>query len=315
MTSTNASGPSRGIKRVDADNESDFQAQDWALFLSVALIWGASFLLIAYALEGLTPSMVTFLRVSLGGAMLWIIRLATKTRSTIAPEDRRAVFILSVVWIAVPYTLFPLAQQSINSAVSGLLNGSTPVLVALVAVLFVRVRPTGLQLAGLALGFVGIMLIAVGTAGEGSSELRGVVFVLLATSCYGFAINMASPLQARYGALTLMSTTLTLASFMVLPWAAIEFGENEWRAGAVSAVVVLGALGTGIAFWIMTSLVGRVGALRASFITYLIPVVSLALGVVFRDDTVTALALLGTPITLAGAFLASRPVSAPGAKT
>jgi len=297
---------SGAIERVDAANESHFQARDWSLFISLSLLWGASFLLIAYSLEGLAPSMVTFLRVSLGAAMLWIIRLATGAGVAIEPIDWRPVFMLSVIWIAVPYTLFPLAQQSINSAVSGLLNGSTPVFVAVVAVLFVRTRPGRAQLAGLVLGFLGIVLISIGSAGEGASEAKGVVLVLLATTCYGFAINLASPLQSRYGALTLMSTTLTLASIMVLPWAIIDMGRNEWQAGSLAAVFVLGAFGTGIAFWIMTTLVGRVGALRASFITYLIPVVSLALGVVFRDDTVSALALVGAPITLAGAFLASR---------
>lgn len=306
MASPSGSASYRNIERVDAANESQFQTRDWALFLSLSLLWGASFLLIAYSLEGLAPSMVTFLRVSLGAAALWIIRVATGGGTKITADDRSAVFRLSVLWIAVPYTLFPIAQQSLNSAVSGLLNGSTPLLVALVSVLFVRVMPNKAQLVGLALGFVGIVLISIGSAGTGQSELTGVILVLLATTCYGFAINMASPLQSRYGALTLMSTALTLGSIMVLPWAVIDLDDNTWQLGSLAAVVVLGVFGTGIAFWIMTSLVGRVGALRASFTTYLIPLVSLVLGIVFRDDVVSGLALLGAPLILFGAFLASR---------
>lgn len=306
MASPGGSKSYRNIERVDAANDSHFQSRDWALFLGLSLLWGASFLLIAYSLEGLAPSMVTFLRVSLGAVALWVIRVVTGGGTKISASDRLAVFRLSVLWIAVPYTLFPLAQQSLNSAVSGLLNGSTPLLVAVVSVLFVRVMPNRAQLVGLALGFIGIVLISVGSAGGGQSELGGVVLVLLATTCYGFAINMASPLQSRYGALTLMSTALTLGSIMVLPWAVVDLNRNSWELGSLAAVGVLGVFGTGIAFWIMTSLVGRVGALRASFTTYLIPLVSLALGVVFRNDVVSALALLGAPLILGGAFLASR---------
>jgi drug/metabolite transporter (DMT)-like permease len=148
--------------------------------------------------------------------------------------------------------------------------------------------------------------VSLGSAGEGSSETRGVLLVLLATVCYGFAFNMAAPLQAKYGAIVLMSSVLSVATVCVVPYALVDLGDNEWHASAVAAVVVLGSVGTGLAYWIMTSLVGRVGSIRASFITYLIPVVSLVLGVVFRGDTVSALALVGTPVTIAGAFLASR---------
>lgn len=291
---------------ASADNVGDFAAQDWALFAGVSLIWGASFLLIAEALEAFTPGMVTFLRVSLGAVTLGALRATLRRGQRIAPEDRARVAVLGLVWVAIPFTLFPLAQQWINSAVTGLLNGATPVLVALVSVFLVRVSPQGMQVVGLALGFAGIVLISLGSAGEGSSQAQGVALILTATLCYGFAINMAPPLQAKYGAIVLMSSVLGVASVLVLPYALVNLGDNEWQGQAVVAIVGLGAVGTGLAYWIMTSLVGRVGSIRSSFITYLIPVVSLLLGVSLRDDSVSALALVGAPITMIGAFLASR---------
>lgn len=299
-------GKTRVFAGAAADNEGDFAPQDWALFVGTSLIWGASFLLIAESLEAFTPGMVTFLRVSLGALTLWALRLGLRRGHQIATEDRARVTVLGVVWVAVPFTLFPLAQQWINSAVTGLLNGATPVLVAVVSVFFVRVAPRGMQLAGLLLGFAGIVLISLGSAGEGSSQTKGVLLVLLATTCYGFAINIAPPLQATYGAIVLMSSVLSVASVCVFPYALVNLGDNEWQASSLLAVVVLGAVGTGLAYWIMTSLVGRVGSIRASFITYLIPVVSLVLGIWLRSDSVTLLALIGTPVTILGAFLASR---------
>ena len=296
----------RLFSSAEADNVGHFTTRDWALFSGISLIWGASFLFIAYALEGLTPGMVTLGRVGLGALVLGLMRVAGVRGPGIDPSDRGRVLLLSVIWVAIPFTLFPLAQQHINSAVTGLLNGAMPIFAAVVSTVFVKTAPRPLQLVGISVGFAGIVAISLGSSGGGSSEVRGVLLVLLATVCYGFAVNIAAPLQQRYGAVTLMSSVLTLATLFVLPYGLWDFGDNEWRLGPVASVVFLGAIGTGLAYWIMSSLVGRVGAIRASFITYLIPPVSLVLGVVFRDDDVTALALVGAGLTIGGALMASR---------
>lgn len=294
------------FEAATAANDDTFTRPDWALFISVSLIWGASFLLIAEALEGLTPGTVTLGRVGIGAITLVIIRTLRGNRATIEPEDQLRVMLLSLLWVAVPFTLFPLAQEHINSAVTGLLNGATPVFAGIVSAVLVKVAPKGQQLAGIALGFFGIILISLGSSGGGSTEVLGVVLVLAATVCYGFAVNLASPLQAKYGPINIMSAVLTRATVWVLPFGLWSLGENEWSVGPVAAVLFLGAIGTGAAYWIMATLVGRVGAVRASFITYLIPVVSLILGVVLRNDTVTLLAIVGAVVTIGGAFMASR---------
>jgi len=294
------------FQAVDAANDDSFTGPDWGLFVSVSLIWGASFLLIAEALEGLTPGTVTLGRVGVGAITLFVIRAIRGGGKSIEREDYGSVFLLSLLWVAVPFTLFPLAQEHINSAVTGLLNGATPVFAGLVSALLVKVAPRGVQLAGIAAGFFGIILISLGSSGGGSTELRGVLMVLAATACYGFAVNLASPLQAKYGPINIMTVMLGLATLWVLPFGLFTIGENEWSVGPIAAVLFLGAVGTGLAYWIMAALVGRVGGIRASFITYLIPVVSLTLGVLIRDDTVRALAIVGAIITIGGAAMASR---------
>lgn len=291
---------------AQAANDESFASADWGLFIGVSLIWGSSFLLIAEALEGLTPGTVTLGRVGIGAITLLVIRAIRGGGKTIEREDYGSVLLLSLLWVAVPFTLFPLAQEHINSAVTGLLNGATPVFAGIVSAVLVKVAPKGTQLAGIAAGFVGVVLISLGSSGGGSTEARGVIMVLGATVCYGFAVNLASPLQAKYGPINIMATMLGLATIWVLPFGLFTIGENEWSLGPIAAVIFLGAIGTGTAYWIMATLVGRVGSVRASFITYLIPVVSLTLGVVIRDDTVTALAIIGAAITIGGAFLASR---------
>ncbi|MEM7095052.1 MAG: DMT family transporter [Actinomycetota bacterium] len=310
---TEREGATRLFATAAVANENDFTTGDWLLFGSISLIWGASFLLIAESLEAFTPGMVTLGRVGLGAITLGVLRAFTEPGRRIDAEDRARVVLLALLWVAVPFTLFPLAQQWINSAVTGLLNGATPVLVAIVSAVFVRVFPRGVQLVGLAVGFVGILLVSLGSAGEGSSQAQGVLLVLAATLCYGFAFNIAPQLQAKYGAVVLMSSVLSIATVATVPYAIVDLGSNEWDPTAAAALVGLGAVGTGVAYWVMASLVGRVGSIRASFITYLIPVVALVLGVAVRGDDVTVLALIGAPITIAGAILAGRRAEA-GAK-
>lgn len=289
-----------------ADNDGQFSGIDWLLFFGISMIWGASFLLIAESLESFTPGLVTFGRVSLGALVLLGLRAMSHRGQRIERDDWARVALLGVLWVAVPFTLYPLAQQSINSAVTGLLNGATPVFVAVIGLLFVKVAPRRMQIVGLVLGFAGIALISLGSAAEGSSQLQGVLMVIGATVCYGFAFNIAPPLQAQYGAVVLMSSVLGVASVLTLPYMLITIGDNGWAWKPAAALVVLGALGTGTAYWVMATLVGRVGSLRASLITYLIPVVALLLGMTVRGDAVTLLALVGAPITIAGAYLASR---------
>ena len=293
----------RLLERTTSANEGSFSAQDWALFWGIALIWGASFLLIAIALESLHPGAITFGRVGFGAAALAVVPAA---RRRIEPEDRRRLVVLSLVWVAIPFTLFPIAEQYINSAVTGLLNGAMPIFAALVAALFLREFPRGAQRWGLLTGFTGVVLISIPSIGEGRNAALGVILVLLATVCYGFAVNIAAPLQRRYGSVAVMSKMLILASVWTLPYGVWGLAESTYEPGPMLATIVLGVIGTGVAFAIMASLVGRVGSTRASFITYLIPFVSLALGVVFLGDEVRALAIIGVVLVVAGAVLASR---------
>ena len=280
-----------------------FNPTDWAIFLSIAGIWGASFLFIAIGLESLQPGAVTFMRVGLGALTL---HLLPGRRSRIDRTDMPRLTAVSILWVAIPFTLFPLAEQHINSAVTGLLNGATPTFTALFALLFFGRRTSGPQLLGVGVGFLGIVLVSLPSLGEGSTQALGVGFVLLATVCYGIATNLVGPLQLRYGSRTVMARMLLLATVWTMPLGLLGLGDSHVELAPVLAVGTLGVAGTGIAFLLMGSLVGRVGATRATFITYLVPVVALALGVVFQHDHVELVAVLGVVFVVLGAVVASR---------
>jgi len=291
------------FQQATAANDGSFTPQDWGLFLAVAAIWGSSFLFIDIGLDAFPPGLITLIRVSSGALALLVL---PKPTVTIDAADRMRLLLLSVIWVAIPFTLFPIAEQYINSSVTGLLNGATPIFAATVAAVLLRQPARGTLLIGIVVGFVGIILISLPSINDGATEARGVALVLAATVCYGFALNLAAPLQQRYGSLPLMTRMLALATLWTFPYGIWDIDEASWELGPLLAVLTLGVVGTGIAFGLMGSLVGRVGSTRASFITYLIPVVSLALGVTFRGDTVAALAIVGIALVIGGALLASR---------
>lgn len=292
--------PVAPIARSDRDA---FESLDWWLFAAVGLIWGSSFLLIKIGLESFHPGFITLLRVGLGAGALMALPAA---RRKINVEDRGKLLFLSILWVGIPFTLFPLAEEHINSAVTGLLNGATPLFAGLFGALFFGRTPRGPQRLGIAVGFAGIVLVSVGTSAEGGTAIVGVLMVLVATLCYGLATNIAGSIQQKYGSVVVMARMLALGTLWTTPFGLYGLTRSEFAWGPAAAIMVLGVVGTGLAFAFMASLVGRVGGPRASFVTYLIPVVSLVLGAVFQNDKVALIALGGVVLVIGGAVLASR---------
>lgn len=293
----------RLFSTADSANPGAFTAADWALFCAISTIWGASFLLIDVALDAFRPGLITFLRVAGGAATLWLVPAA---RRPLAAEDRLRVVVLSFVWVAVPFTIFPVAQQWVNSALTGMLNGAMPIFAALLSTALLRRAPRPARLAGLLIGSAGVTAIAWSTAAPGATSAAGVALILCATLCYGVAVNLAVPLQQRYGAVPVMARIVALGALWTAPYGLYGLGGSTFAWPALLAVLAIGVVGTGAAYWIMGTLVGRAGSVRASFITYLIPVVALTLGVLLRGDRVGGLAVAGVVLATGGALLAAR---------
>lgn len=294
----------RALEATASLNPGAFAVADWGLFVSIALIWGSSFLFIAIALDAVEPGLITWGRVALGAAVL---NAVPRARTRLDPEDGFRMVLLSLLWVAVPFTLFPLAEQHISSAVTGMLNGSMPIFAALVAGVLLRTPPGPTQAAGLVVGLLGTLAVSIDQLGEGDNAWIGVLLALGATVCYGFAINIAAPLQRRYGSLAVMARMLALATIWTAPFGLWSIPGSSFELGPALAVAFIGAVGTGIAFVIMATLVGSVGSTRASMATYLIPVVAMVLGVAVRDEQVGVVAVVGVVLVVAGAYFASRP--------
>ena len=149
------------------------------------------------------------------------------------------------------------------------------------------------------------MAIALPSVSEGSSQTIGILMALAAVTCYGVAINIVTPLTQRYGSLPVMARVIGLAAIWTLPFGLLSVQGSEFAWPSLLAVVVLGVMGTGVAFVLMGHLVARVDS-RASFAIYLTPVVALILGVAFRGETVYLVSIIGIAFVITGALFASR---------
>jgi drug/metabolite transporter (DMT)-like permease len=293
----------RILSTAHGTHRGSFAAVDWLFFAAVGTIWGSSFLFMAIGLEAFRPGLVTWLRTLFGAALLWTL---PGVRTRIDRDDLGPLLILAVSWVAIPFTLFPLAQGSVNSAIAGMLNGAAPIFTVVVATILFRRAPGPRQLVGIPIGFLGVAAIALSAAGNGSSQVVGVVLILIATIGYGIAFNVATPLQQKYGSLPVMARILAIGGVLTAPLGLSSIPGSRFTWSSLLAVAAVGVLGTGIAFVLMGRLVGRVGATRASIVGYLIPVVALLLGVLIRDDVVGAAAVIGVGLVVVGAYLTSR---------
>lgn len=293
-----------GMPRTSSGtNREAFGSAEWGLLAAIALIWGSSFLFMDVGLEAFRPGVITLARVALGTAT---IALFPRSRAPVAREHLPRIAVLGVLWIGIPLTLFPIAQQWIDSSVAGMLNAAVPVTAAVWATILMRSFPRWRQTLGIAIGFAGVIAVSLPELADSSASALGVAMVLLAVAFYGLSTNLAVPLQQRYGSLPVLFRAQLAAIVVVLPYGLLHLRGSTWEWQSGLAMVPLGVLGTGAAFAFMTMLVGRAGAARGSVAIYFVPVVAVALGVIVLDETIEPIAIIGGLAVLLGAWIASR---------
>lgn len=293
----------RLLSTADGMSSAAFGPVEWGLMLATAMMWGSSFVVIAAGLETLHPTVITLGRVALGALA---IALFPRARRTVDREDYPGLALIGMVWIAIPFLLFPIAQQWVDSSIAGLINGSMPIWAGTIAAILLRRRPGPLQVAGLVVGFAGVTLITVQSVRVGGQSLFGVGLLVLAAMCYGLAVNLTVPLVQKYGSLAVILRAQIAALVALTPiglWGA-QYSTPTW--GGFAAIAFLGVLSSGFALVFMGELARRTGATRASVTIYIVPVVSVILGAVLRDERITALTLFGGGLVLLGAWSTSR---------
>jgi drug/metabolite transporter (DMT)-like permease len=295
----------RVLATADGTHAHAFGPREWALLAVPALIWGCSFLFIAIAVEDLAPATLTMLRIAFGALAIGALPAA---RKPVPRSEWRVIAIISLTWMALPFYCFSVAEQWIDSSLAGMLNGAMPLFTAAISAILLRRAPGSRQLLGLLVGFAGVVLVMFPALDDGAdASATGVALVLVALVCYGIAANLSVPVQHRNGVLPVIFRVQLGALIMTAPFGIAGLAGSTFSWSSTAAVAALGAFGTGVAFVAMGTLLGRVGAARGSIAVYFVPVISLLAGVLFRDEQVAALSIVGMLVVIAGAALASRP--------
>lgn len=279
----------------------------YAALAALGIIWGSNFIFMKWATDVISPTQTVFLRVLFGFLPLALVawRAGVLSRDQLRHLPHFAV--MSVLATTFYYYGFVAGTARLPSSLAGLLSGSIPIFTFLCAVLFLRQdRPTGQMAAGVALGFIGIALSARPWEGTEGVALTGVLWMLAGTLSLGvsfvYAQRCLSPLRLPPLALATWQTGLAFLTLLILT----DFDGMTAIAGdpraLLGAVVGLGMLGTGVAFFTYYFIIERLGSVQAAGATYIAPLVAVIIGAAVGED-ITATLTLALGLILGGVVL------------
>lgn len=296
-----------------------------AQFVGMGLVWGASFLFMKVALDGTSPLQIVWTRLVLGALALAVVVAATRSPLPRAGALWGHLAVLGVVGCAVPFTLFAWAEQHVSSGIASIYNATTPLMTALMVTLAFRVeRLTRDRMAGVAVGLAGVVVLSAPWQLAGGAraldEAAGQLACLGAALCYGITFAYLRRFVTPRGVPAVTTAFLqvgfgAVALLLLTPW--VVTSPVRLTPEIVGSLLVLGVLGTGVAYLWNVRVVVRWGPTAASTVTYITPVVGVALGVLVLDERLGWHEPAGALLVLLGILLAQgrlrrrRPVPAP----
>jgi drug/metabolite transporter (DMT)-like permease len=274
----------------------------WLLLL--ASIWGASYMFIKIGLHDLSAPMVAFTRVALAAAVL--IPLAASQGALGAARGRvGTVVLVGAVQVAGPFLLIAVGEEEITSALAGILVATAPIFTAVLAIwVDHEERSEGIRLLGIVIGIAGVTaLFGIDLSGSGSAVLGGLAVVLAGL---GYAVGGFLVKHRLGGAppIGVAAWVMVASTIWLLPAALATAPDSAPGLGPVAAVTALGVVGTGLAFAIFYTLIGRVGPARSFIVAYLAPGFAVTYGAVLLGEQITAATVAGLVLILAGSWLA-----------
>ncbi|MFE7748720.1 DMT family transporter [Streptomyces sp. NPDC057428] len=284
------------------------RALDWRVrFTGLSLIWGFSFLLIKVGTDGYAPFQVTSGRLLFGTLVLVAAMAVRRERLPRSGRTWAHLFVAAFFLNALPFSLFAYAELTIPSTLAGICNATSPLWgMALSVVALSQDRPTRRRVAGLGLGFIGVLTVLGAWQGFTGLDLTGTAMALLASLSYPIGWIYVRRTLAGTGASTLALTgsqllVATLLLALVTPL--FTSMPTHFPLAPTLAVIALGALGTGLAVLLQYGLVEEVGPTTAQMVTYFIPVIATTAGVALLGEELNWNTPVGALVVLAGAAL------------
>ena len=272
--------------------------------LLTSSLWGSSFLMMKYALEELDPFQISFYRIFIG---MVFINLLNIKKVNIPLSQHKYLALVGTLWMALPFFLFAKAEETISSSLAGLINGSTPIFISLIAYVVFKENISNIQKTYLITGFLGIYLVSFGFNSFLLDLNLGAFLALLASISYGFAANIVQPLIKKYGSLNTLKIALrygALFSFIaLLPNSSLVLPTVEI---ALFPMILLGIGSSGIAFLSFYKLIDDVGAVAGSITVYIIPIFSVVFGYIFLDEYTSNIQMIGIFVVIISAYQFSK---------
>jgi drug/metabolite transporter (DMT)-like permease len=278
-------------------------------FALLGVIWGSSFLFMKVGLTGLSPAQIVWSRVVLGALTLGVFVLARRERLPRSIRIWGHMTVLAVTFCVVPYLLFSWAEQHVSSGLGSIYNATTPIMTAVMAGIVFRVeRLKPVQLLGIGVGIVGVLVIIGPWAGlDLSQSLVAQLALLGATACYGFSLAYMRRFVPAAAMSSLVFSFLNIgiaAAIMLVLTPVVAMSPIRLDPWIVGSMLLLGCLGTGIAYIWNQNTLRAWGPTGASTVTYLTPVVGVALGVIVLHETVSWNEPVGAIVVFLGILLA-----------
>lgn len=282
---------------------------NWILFITLALIWGSSFILMKEGLVALTAVQVASLRMI--SAAIVLTPLFIQAFKNIPRNKLGIVFLSGTLGSLLPAYLFCIAEQSIDSALAGTLNSLTPIFVIISGALFFSVKTNFEKITGIAIAFSGTVLLFFSQPSyNANGNLSGVLMIVLATMMYGLNVNLVQRHLGNIASVKVVSVALVLNAIPAVFVLYFSGYFQQMHSGKIFLFstgysLLLGVVGTALASVLFYTLIKRAGAVFSSMVTYLIPIVANIWGLVYGEKIgwLQALSLL---IILTGVYIASR---------
>lgn len=289
----------------------------WRLRFGVlSLIWGFSFLLIKVGTQGYAPFQVTLGRLVFGTAVVAAVLITKRQRLPRGARTWAHLAVAALFLNALPFSLFAYAELTIPSTLAGICNATSPLWgMALSLIALSEDRPTRRRVAGLGIGFLGVLTVLGAWQGFSGLDFGGTAMALLASLCYpiGWIYVRRTLAGSGHSNLSLTGAQLLIATVeLAVVTPLFTSFPTHFPVVPLLAIVALGAVGTGVAFLIQYGLVSEVGPTTAQMVTYFVPVIATAAGVALLGESLSWSTPVGAVIVLAGAALTqSRPRERP----
>jgi drug/metabolite transporter (DMT)-like permease len=285
------------------------KSSNWLLnYIVLGIIWGSSFFFIMLALRTLPPIGIAFWRTAIGAATLAVILAIQKVSIPKSAKQWGLLWASGLLMSGIPAVLFGFAEQHVSSALASIMNASTPVFTVLAIMIAFRAeKPKPQVLAGLGLGLVGVFVVLGIWQGFGTNDPLAVGALILAVTFYGFGSPFVrkfieplklDPKTAVFGQVSTSALSL-LPFYLAGP---LTTGPASFE--SLAGMLALGVLGTGIAYVLYYRLLATVGSPIASAVTYVTPVVGVAIGVALLHETISWHEPVGAIIIILGAAVA-----------